>query len=127
MSTNSRTTAEHTEVGSYFVANYPPFSVWSREDVDRMAKPALQTPPVPGVPLGLYLHIPFCRQACHYCNLHFSTSLNRKNDFIAALLREIKERKDYIGAERVETARQIARRSRIIPQCVGRSCNLYSS
>jgi len=52
---------------------------------------------------GIYLHIPFCRQACHYCNFHFSTSLQRKNDFIAALLREITERKDYIGVERVET------------------------
>ncbi len=38
---------------------------------------------------GIYLHIPFCRQACHYCNFHFSTSLRYKNEMIAALLTEI--------------------------------------
>ena len=52
---------------------------------------------------GIYLHIPFCRQACHYCNFHFSTSLKGKNDFISALLKEMKLRKDYIGGEPVET------------------------
>src|ERR1700753_915250 len=52
---------------------------------------------------GIYLHIPFCRQACHYCNFHFSTSLKRKNDFVVALLKEMEWRKDYIGTEMVET------------------------
>jgi len=46
---------------------------------------------------GVYLHIPFCRQACHYCNFHFSTSLHRKNDFVGALLREMEGRKDYVA------------------------------
>ncbi len=55
-----------TEVGSYFVANYPPFSVWTRDAVDGAALPALHSPPAP-VPLGLYLHIPFCRKRCHFC------------------------------------------------------------
>src|SRR5205809_779225 len=52
---------------------------------------------------GIYLHIPFCRQACHYCNFHFSTSLHRKNDFVVALLREMDARKDYITGAPVET------------------------
>lgn len=52
---------------------------------------------------GIYLHIPFCRQACHYCNFHFSTSLKRKNDFVAALLKEMEGRRDYIGSATVET------------------------
>jgi oxygen-independent coproporphyrinogen-3 oxidase len=52
---------------------------------------------------GIYIHIPFCRQACHYCNFHFSTSLKGKNDFLEALLKEIKLQKDYLGRERVET------------------------
>ncbi len=52
---------------------------------------------------GIYLHIPFCRQACHYCNFHFSTSLNRKNDFITALLKETGARRDYLEGETVET------------------------
>ena len=52
---------------------------------------------------GIYLHIPFCRQACHYCNFHFSTSLNRKNDFVAALLKEMELQRHYIGSAAVET------------------------
>jgi oxygen-independent coproporphyrinogen III oxidase len=52
---------------------------------------------------GIYLHIPFCRQACHYCNFHFSTSLKGKNDFIPALLKEMDRRKDYIGSSPVAT------------------------
>jgi oxygen-independent coproporphyrinogen-3 oxidase len=38
---------------------------------------------------GIYIHIPFCRQACHYCNFHFSTSLRYKNELTDALLKEI--------------------------------------
>jgi oxygen-independent coproporphyrinogen-3 oxidase len=80
-----------TEVGSYFVANYPPFSVWSREDVERVAKPALQTPPVPGVPLGLYLHIPFCRKRCHFCYFRVYTDKNADevNAYLDTLVREM--------------------------------------
>ena len=52
---------------------------------------------------GIYIHIPFCKQACHYCNFHFATSLHYKNDFIAALLKEIPLQKDYLENETVET------------------------
>jgi oxygen-independent coproporphyrinogen III oxidase len=52
---------------------------------------------------GIYIHIPFCKQACTYCNFHFSTNLNLQNDFTAALLKEIVLRKAYIQAETVET------------------------
>lgn len=52
---------------------------------------------------GIYLHIPFCKQACHYCNFHFSTSMKLKNDFLDALLKEIVLRKDYAGGEPVNT------------------------
>ena len=38
---------------------------------------------------GIYLHIPFCKQACNYCNFHFSTSLQYKNEMIAAMVKEI--------------------------------------
>ncbi|HEV2478706.1 MAG TPA: radical SAM family heme chaperone HemW [Puia sp.] len=47
---------------------------------------------------GIYLHIPFCRQACNYCNFHFSTSMRGKNDFINALLKEMELRSQYICA-----------------------------
>lgn len=46
---------------------------------------------------GLYLHIPFCKQACHYCNFHFSTSLRSKGEMVAAILRELEIRSDYLG------------------------------
>jgi oxygen-independent coproporphyrinogen-3 oxidase len=52
---------------------------------------------------GIYIHIPFCKQACHYCNFHFSTSTSLQNDFIAALLKEMKERVFYLEGESVET------------------------
>jgi oxygen-independent coproporphyrinogen-3 oxidase len=52
---------------------------------------------------GVYLHIPFCKRACHYCNFHFSTSLKGKNDFIDALLREMALRRNYIQGEPVQT------------------------
>jgi oxygen-independent coproporphyrinogen-3 oxidase len=49
---------------------------------------------------GLYLHIPFCKQACHYCNFHFSTSLRSKGDMVAAILTELELQRDYLdGAE----------------------------
>lgn len=52
---------------------------------------------------GIYLHIPFCRQACHYCNFHFSTSLRYKNEFIVALLKEIRLQQDFLQEDLVET------------------------
>ena len=52
---------------------------------------------------GIYIHIPFCKQACHYCNFHFSTSLKLKNDFLQALLKEIIIRKDYLRQEPIQT------------------------
>lgn len=52
---------------------------------------------------GIYLHIPFCKQACHYCNFHFSTSLKQKPAFVEALLKEIELRKDYLQQEVVKT------------------------
>jgi oxygen-independent coproporphyrinogen-3 oxidase len=72
---NGTLTAE-PEVGSYFVANYPPFSVWNREAIASDARPALDTPPAPGVPFGLYLHIPFCRKRCHFCYFRVYTNKN---------------------------------------------------
>jgi len=52
---------------------------------------------------GIYIHIPFCKQACHYCNFHFSTSLRYKNEFIAALLKEIELQREYLTGETIET------------------------
>jgi oxygen-independent coproporphyrinogen III oxidase len=47
---------------------------------------------------GIYLHVPFCKKACHYCNFHFSTTTHYLNDMIAAMANEIKLQKDFFGA-----------------------------
>jgi oxygen-independent coproporphyrinogen-3 oxidase len=44
---------------------------------------------------GIYIHIPFCKQACHYCDFHFSTSLQNKEAFINALIKEIEIQKHF--------------------------------
>src|SRR6187200_2347049 len=67
--------SDRTEVGNYFIANYPPFSVWKKEAVETDARPALAAPPS-DVPLGLYLHIPFCRKRCHFCYFRVYTDKN---------------------------------------------------
>ena len=52
---------------------------------------------------GIYLHIPFCKQACHYCNFHFSTSLRKKTEMVEALLREIDLRHDYLSERQLDS------------------------
>ena len=52
---------------------------------------------------GIYLHIPFCKKACHYCNFHFSTSLQLKNEFIDALLKEIQLQQDFLQDQPVQS------------------------
>src|SRR4029077_18827625 len=81
---------DETEVGSYFVANYPPFSVWSREAVASEALPALNRPASAEVPLGLYLHIPFCRKRCHFCYFRVYTDKNaaQVEEYLDLLVRE---------------------------------------
>jgi len=53
--------------------------------------------------MHLYLHIPFCKQACHYCDFHFSTSLRQKPALIDALCQEIRLQKDYLPGNTLET------------------------
>src|SRR5919107_1307370 len=81
---------EETVVGSYFVANYPPFSVWTRAAVDD-ATAALQAP-ARNVPLGLYVHIPFCRKRCHFCYFRVYTGKDSSeiDRYLDALIQELK-------------------------------------
>lgn len=46
---------------------------------------------------GIYIHIPFCKQACSYCDFHFSTSLKSKDAFLSSLIHEIELQKNYLG------------------------------
>lgn len=52
---------------------------------------------------GIYIHIPFCKQACFYCDFHFSTSLKKKDELIACLIKEIEIRKDELQNQIIET------------------------
>ncbi|MCK8521070.1 radical SAM family heme chaperone HemW [Aquimarina sp. D1M17] len=52
---------------------------------------------------GIYIHIPFCKQACHYCDFHFSTSLKKKDDMLDALIKEIILRKSEMENTSIET------------------------
>ncbi|MCE2613991.1 radical SAM family heme chaperone HemW [Flavobacteriaceae bacterium D16] len=52
---------------------------------------------------GIYIHIPFCKQACHYCDFHFSTQLKKKKPFLDALICEMELRRDALGGTAVET------------------------
>ena len=52
---------------------------------------------------GIYLHIPFCKQACTYCNFHFTTSLVYKNELVKAIAKEIDLQKDFLQAEPIAT------------------------
>jgi oxygen-independent coproporphyrinogen-3 oxidase len=81
---------EKTGLGNYFVANYPPFSFWKPAHLPA-ARAALDAPPVPGTPLGLYLHIPFCRKRCKFCYFRVYTDKNARDveTYTNALVREV--------------------------------------
>src|ERR1700683_1508129 len=78
------TEIEETTAGSYFVSNYPPYSFWSPAYVGD-AYAALDRAPAPDTPLGIYLHIPFCRKRCHFC--YFKVYTDKKAEEIESYLR----------------------------------------
>lgn len=83
------TTEKKTKAGNYFVSNYPPFSFWKDEHApalaERLAKPAEDPPP-----LGLYVHIPFCRKRCDFCYFKVYTDKNSAaiRGYLDAVLKE---------------------------------------
>jgi len=86
---------KQTTVGNYFVSNYPPFSFWKPEFVPDMLA-ALERRPAEGAdgsatPLGVYLHIPFCRKRCHFCYFKVYTDKDSAaiRGYIDAALREL--------------------------------------
>ncbi len=81
-----------TEVGSYFISNYPPFSLWNSDNVpqaieafDRTADETRQDT------LGLYIHIPFCRKRCKFCYFRVYTNQNARaiEEYVQSLIKEI--------------------------------------
>jgi len=68
---------DETTAGNYFVANYPPFSFWQKDDEHKTkVLEILQKPAPPETPLGVYFHIPFCRKRCHFCYFRVYTDKN---------------------------------------------------
>lgn len=78
-----------TEIGSYFISNYPPFSLWSPQRAPE-ALAAFDREPDRSVPLGLYIHIPFCRKRCKFCYFRVYTNQNANaiEEYVQALQRE---------------------------------------
>jgi len=94
---------KETTVGNYFVSNYPPFSFWKPERTNELHD-ALEQPPKPGTPLGIYVHIPFCRKRCHFCYFKVYTDKDSKaiRRYIDALIAEltIYAKKPFIGGRK---------------------------
>jgi oxygen-independent coproporphyrinogen-3 oxidase len=94
---------DETTVGSYFVSNYPPYSFWSPKHVPQ-AEAALERAPAPGTPLGIYLHIPFCRKRCTFCYFKVYTDKNSKEiqAYLDAAVAELKlfAAKPFIGGRK---------------------------
>ena len=79
-----------TEVGSYFISNYPPFSQWTKDAVpDALA--ALDREPAHDVPLGMYMHIPFCRKRCKFCYFRVYVQQNAQTirDYVDRVCHEV--------------------------------------
>ena len=93
------TEATKTEVGSYFISNYPPYSQWNTEMIPQVLDAFGQTPQASKAdeqglelpPLGLYLHIPFCRKRCKFCYFKVFTNVNADaiERYVSALCQEI--------------------------------------
>src|SRR6516162_3280942 len=81
---------EKTGLGNYFVANYPPFSFWKPAHLPE-AHAALNAAPKADTPLGLYLHIPFCRKRCKFCYFRVYTDKNARDveTYSEALIKEV--------------------------------------
>ncbi len=84
-------TSHKTEAGNYFISNYPPYSFWKPEFVDN-AVIALNTEPNPSNPLGMYVHIPFCRKRCYFCYFRVYTGVKSDavKNYADALIQEVK-------------------------------------
>jgi oxygen-independent coproporphyrinogen-3 oxidase len=83
--------SEATTTGNYFVANYPPFSCWKREDAG-LAVARLAEQPAANTPFGLYVHIPFCRKRCDFCYFRVYTDKDSRavKRYINAVIEEVR-------------------------------------
>ena len=94
---------DETKAGNYFVSNYPPYSFWSEQNrADALA--ALERSPAPNTPLGVYVHIPFCRKRCHFCYFKVYTDKNSSEveSYLDAAVEELRlySSKPFIGGRK---------------------------
>src|SRR5689334_3404118 len=102
---------KETTVGNYFVSNYPPFSFWKPEFIPGL-RAALDRPPSTlnaqrsTAPLGLYVHIPFCRKRCHFCYFKVYTDKDSAQirKYLDAVLRELElyARRPFVGGRKLD-------------------------
>jgi oxygen-independent coproporphyrinogen III oxidase len=94
---------EETTAGNYFVSNYPPYSLWTRDHVHE-ARQALNRPPATETPLGVYLHIPFCRKRCYFCyfKVYTDKDASQIERYLDAAIRELTlySQKPFIGGRK---------------------------
>ena len=94
---------EATAAGNYFVSNYPPYSFWTRDHVHE-AHAALERAPAPETPLGIYLHIPFCRKRCHFCyfKVYTDKDAGEIEGYLDAAIQELSlySQKPFIGGRK---------------------------
>jgi coproporphyrinogen III oxidase-like Fe-S oxidoreductase len=94
---------KETTAGNYFVANYPPFAYWKQDRISEF-QAALERPPAPGVDLGLYTHIPFCRKRCHFCYFKVYTDKDSSQirTYLDALLKDLAAyaNKPFVGGRK---------------------------
>ena len=93
-----------TTVGNYFVTNYPPYAYWKPEFVPDF-EAALARPPQPGTPLGIYVHIPFCRKRCHFCyyKVYTDKDASEVKSYLDAAIQELElyARQPFVGGRPV--------------------------
>jgi len=81
---------QQTTVGNYFVTNYPPYAFWKPHFVPEL-EAALERPPRSDTPMGVYVHIPFCRKRCHFCYYKVYTDKDaaQVRAYLDAVLKEL--------------------------------------
>lgn len=94
-------------IGSYFVSNYPPFSAWTPEALPALDD-VLDAPAPDDVPLGVYVHVPFCRKRCRFCYFKVYTEIP------AATIRAYVDDLAVEAAARASRARLAGRRARFV-------------
>jgi len=82
--------AKKTEIGSVFISNYPPFSFWNEDALGELDA-RLEKAPRRTTPMGLYLHVPFCRRRCKFCYFRVYTDKNADEiqTYLDSMAREV--------------------------------------